>query len=151
MKRWTRFFTTALVEGTVEISLTSLSNSNTNSYWDVFNEIIMASFIPTCFSSTMWVKVFSWVSNLNLSRSLLKNEDICWSSWLNLHHATLLKAVLPFSNEFQFGLFSEIYYEYSWQLFQLLDKKMEVFLNFKCKFYRGFFFLKMTRKVYFSK
>ena len=38
-------------------------------------------------------------------------------------HATLLKAVFPFSEEFQCGLFAEIYYEYSWQLFQLLDEK----------------------------
>ena len=45
---------------------------------------------------------------------------------------SLLKAVFPFSKEFQCGLFSEIYYEYSSQLLQLLDKKMEVvFLNFR--------------------
>ena len=35
----------------------------------------------------------------------------------------LLKAVFPFSEEFQCGLFAEIYYEYGSQLFQLLDKK----------------------------
>ena len=32
----------------------------------------------------------------------------------NLLHATLLKVVLPFSEEFQCGLFAEIYYEYNW-------------------------------------
>ena len=31
----------------------------------------------------------------------------------NLLQATLLKAVFPFSEEFQRGLFAEIYYEYS--------------------------------------
>ena len=41
----------------------------------------------------------------------------------NLLHATLLKAVFPFSEEFQYGLSAEIYYEHSWQLLQLLDKK----------------------------
>ena len=41
----------------------------------------------------------------------------------NFHHATLLKAVFPLSEEFECGLFSEIYYEYNWQLFQLFDKK----------------------------
>ena len=41
----------------------------------------------------------------------------------NLHQATLLKAVFPFSDEFQCGFFAKIYYEYSWQLFQLLDKE----------------------------
>ena len=35
----------------------------------------------------------------------------------------MLKAVFPFSEELQCGLFGGIYCEYSWQLFQLLDKK----------------------------
>ena len=30
----------------------------------------------------------------------------------NLHHAALLKAVFPFSEEFQCGMYTEIYYEY---------------------------------------
>ena len=115
----------ALVVGTVKISLTSLSTSNTNNFWDVFNDkiIVMVSFIPTTFLSTIRVEGFSWVSNLNLCRSLLKSKDLCWSSWPNLLHTTLLKAVFPLSEEFRWGLFAEIYYEYSWQLFQLLDKK----------------------------
>ena len=66
-------------------------------------------------------------------------------------HATLLKSVLPFSEEFQCGLVAEIYYEYSWQLFQLLDKKMEVvLLNFRYKFYRNFFLI-MTRDFSFCR
>ena len=40
----------------------------------------------------------------------------------NLHQATLLKAVFPFSEEFQCGLFAEIYCEYYFNC-QLLDKK----------------------------
>ena len=42
---------TALVAGTVKISLTSLSTSDTNSFWDAFNDeiIVMVSFISTCF------------------------------------------------------------------------------------------------------
>ena len=67
---------TALVAGTVTISLTSLSTSDTNSFWDAFSDkiIFKASFIPTCFPSTIWATVFSWVSNLNLCRSLLKSK-----------------------------------------------------------------------------
>ena len=41
----------------------------------------------------------------------------------NLLHATLLKAVFALSEEFQRGLFVEIYCEYSWQQFQFFDKK----------------------------
>ena len=66
----------------------------------------MASFIPTYFSSTMWVKVFSWVSNL-ITKAFAEVHD------QNLHHETLLKAVFPFSEEFQCGLFVESFYEYS--------------------------------------
>ena len=128
--------------GTVKFSLTCLRASDSNSFWDAFNGeiIVMASFVPTCFSSTIWVKVFSWVSNLNSCRSLAKKtKTFAEVHDQNLHHATLLKAVLAFSEEFQCGLFAEIYYEYSSQLFQLLGKKMEVvFFNFRQKFYRSF-------------
>ena len=50
---------TVLVVGTVKISLTGLSTSDTNSFWDAFNDeiIVMASFAATCFSSTTWIKV----------------------------------------------------------------------------------------------
>ena len=64
--------------GTSKISLTSLSTSDTNSLRDAFNDEItfIASFIPTCFSSTIFFKVSIWVSTLNLSTSLLKSEGI---------------------------------------------------------------------------
>ena len=65
---------TALVVGPVKINLTSLSTSDTTNFWNAFNDEII--FIGTC-----CIKFLSWVSNLNLSRSLLKNEDICWSLW----------------------------------------------------------------------
>ena len=81
--------------GISRISLTSLNASNTNSFLNAFNDeiVFIASFIPTCFSSTTFFKVFIWVSNLNLSRSLLKSEDIAKVHDQNLLHATLLKAV----------------------------------------------------------
>ena len=89
--------------GTSKISLTSLSTSDTNSFRDAFNDeiIFIASFIPTCFSSTIFLKVFIWVSNLNLSRSLLKSKDIAKVQDQNHLYATLLKAVFPLSEEFQ--------------------------------------------------
>ena len=64
--------------GKLKNSLTSLSTSDTNSFGDAFNDeiIFISSFIPTCFSSTIFSKVFTWVSNLNLSRSLLKSKDL---------------------------------------------------------------------------
>ena len=68
----------ALVVGTSNISFTSLSTSDTISFRDAFNDeiIFIASFISTCFSSTIFLKVFIWVANLNLSRSLLKSKNI---------------------------------------------------------------------------
>ena len=115
----------ALVVGTVKISWTSLTTSDTNSFWDAFNDelIVMASFIPTCFSSTLWVKVFSWVSNLNSYSSLLKNEDICWSSWSKSSSRNAFKSNISSFWRVPTWSFSEIYYEYNGQLFQLLDKK----------------------------
>ena len=94
---------TALVVGTSKISFTSLSTSDTKSIRDAFNDeiIFIASFIPTCFSSTIFLKVFIWVSNLNLSRSLVKSEDIAKVLDQNLLHATLLKTVFPLSKAFQ--------------------------------------------------
>ena len=88
---------------TSKISFTSLSTSDTNSFRDAFNgEIIfIASFIPTCFSSTIFLKVFIWVYNLNLSRSLIKSKTIAKVQDQNLLHATLLKAGFPLSEEFQ--------------------------------------------------
>ena len=109
--------------GTSKIILTSLTTSDTNNFWDAFNYEINASFIPTCFSSTTFFNVFIWVSNLNLSRSLLKSEDIAKVHDQHLLHATLLKAVFPLSEEFQRNLSVEFYHEYSWQSYQLLDKK----------------------------
>ena len=49
-----------LVVGTSKISLTSLSTSDTNSFRDAFNVaiIFIASFVPNCFSSTIFFKVF---------------------------------------------------------------------------------------------
>ena len=61
---------TALVVATSKISLTNLSTPDINSFRDTFNDeiIFIASFIPTCFSSTIFFKVFIWVFNLNLLR-----------------------------------------------------------------------------------
>ena len=94
---------TALVLSTSKISLISLSTSDINSFRDVFNgEIIfIASFIPTCVSSIIFLKDFIWVSSLNLSRSLLQSKDIAKVQEQNLLHARLLKAVFPLSEEFQ--------------------------------------------------
>ena len=82
--------------GTSKISFTSLSTSDTKSIQDAFNDeiIFIASFIPTCFSSIIFLEVFIWVSNLNLSRSLLKTKDIAKVQDQNLLHATLLKGVI---------------------------------------------------------
>ena len=95
---------------TSKISFTSLSTSDTKSIRDAFNDeiIFIASFIPTCFSSTIFLKVFIWVSNLNLSRSLLKSKDIAKVHDQNLVHATLLKASFPLSKEFQCNISAEI-------------------------------------------
>ena len=88
---------------TSKISFTSLSTSDTKSIRDAFNDeiIFIASFIPTCFSSTIFLKVFIWVSNLNLSRSLLKSKDIAKVQDQKLLHATLLKPVFPLPEDFQ--------------------------------------------------
>ena len=83
---------TALVVGTSKVSLISLSTSDTNSFRDAFNDEItfIASFISTSFLSTIFFKVFIWVSNLDLSRSLIKS----------LFDAMLLKVVSPLPGEF---------------------------------------------------
>ena len=88
--------------GASKISLTSLSTSDTNSFQDAFNgeKIFIASFVPNCFSSTIFFKVFIWVSNLNLSNSLLKSKDIAKVNDQNLH-AKLLKAAFPLPKELQ--------------------------------------------------
>ena len=113
------------VYGTVSISLTNSNTSDTNSFWDAFDEILfIASFIPIYFSSTICVKVLSWVSNSNLSRSLLKLEDIAEVHDQNLFHAKLLKAAFLLSQESQCTLSAEIYHKCSWQPYQLLDEKI---------------------------
>ena len=96
--------------GTSKISFTSLSTSDTKSIRDAFNDeiIFIASFIPTCFSSTIFLKVFIWVSNLNLSRSLLKSKDIAKVHDQNLVHATLLKPVFLLPDEFRCNISAEI-------------------------------------------
>ena len=48
----------------------------------------------------MFFKVFIWVPNLNLSRSLLKSEDIAKAHDQNLLQVTLLKAVFPLPESF---------------------------------------------------
>ena len=95
--------------GTSKINLTILSTSDNKSFRDAFNDeiIFIASFIPTCFSSTTFFKVFIWVSNLNLSRSLLKSEDIAKIHDQNLLHATLLNAVFPLPEKFQCNISAE--------------------------------------------
>ena len=96
--------------GTSKISLTSLSTSDTKSFRDAFNDeiIFIVSFIPTCVSSATFFKVFIWVSNLNLSRSLLKSKDIAKVHDQNLVHATLLQALFPLPEEFQCNISAEI-------------------------------------------
>ena len=41
----------------------------------------------------------------------------------NLHHPALLKAVFLLSEEFLCNLSADTYHEYSWQPYELLDKK----------------------------
>ena len=96
--------------GTSKISLTSLRTSDNNSFRDVFNgEIIfIASFVSNCLSSTAFLKVFIWVSNLSLSNLLLKSEDIAKVHNQNLLHATLSKAVFPLPEEFLCNISAEI-------------------------------------------
>ena len=79
--------------GTSKISLKNLRTSETNSFQDAFNAeiIFIASFIPTCFLSTIFFKVFIWVSNLNLARSLPKSEDIAKVQDRSLLYTMLLK------------------------------------------------------------
>ena len=91
--------------GTGKISFTSLSTSDTNSFRDGFNDEII--FIASFISSTILLKVFIWVSNLNLSRSLLKSKDIANVQDQTLLHATLLKGVFPLFEEFQSNTFAE--------------------------------------------
>ena len=96
--------------GTSKISLTSLSTSDTNSFQDAFNDeiIFIASFIPTYFSSTLFFKVFIWVSNLNLSTSLIKSEAIAKVHDQNFLYTTFLKAVFTLPEEFQCNISAEI-------------------------------------------
>ena len=129
----------ALVASTVKISLTILSNSDTNTFWD-------ASFIPSYFPSTIWVKVFSWLSNLILCRSLPKNEDVCWS--LKSSSGNAFKSNISIFWRVSIWVFC---WNLLWILFQFLDKKMDIFLNFRYKFNRSFFFLIMNQNFSFSR
>ena len=81
--------------GTSTISLTSLSTSDTSSFRDAFNDEIILLFLlfKLVFHQQHFSKFF-FGSNLNLSRSLLKSEDIAKVHGQNIH-ATLLKAVFP--------------------------------------------------------
>ena len=121
----------ALVVGTSKISSTSSSISDASSFRDAFNDeiIFIVSFIPTCFSSATFLQIFIWVSNLNLSRSLLK---------IYLH-ATLLKAVFPLLEEFQCNI--------CWDK-NLMGVLLDC-INCRYKLYRSFFFLRMIRNVSF--
>ena len=60
---------------------------------------------------------------LILCRSMLRNKNICWSSWQKSSLRNTFKSSIPLSEEFQCDLFVESYYEYSWQPFQVLDKR----------------------------
>ena len=52
----------------------------------------------------------TWASNLNFSKSLVKGvAKLCDQDLL---HATFLKVVLPLSEEFEYNLPTETYYEY---------------------------------------
>ena len=62
-------------------------------------------------------------NHLNLLKSLLKTKMFAEVYNENLLHTTFLKAVFSLSEEFQFNLSVETYHEYSWQPYQLLDKK----------------------------
>ena len=53
-------------------------------------------------------QVFIWVSNLNLSRSLLKSEDIAKVHDQNFLHATFLKAVFTLPEKFQCNISAQI-------------------------------------------
>ena len=104
-----------------KISLTILNPSDTNCFRDAFDGEItfIASFVPNCFSSTLFFKVLVQVSNLNLSNSLLKSEDIAKVHDQNLLHATLLKAVFPLPEEFQCNISAEI--KIWWQCSSTVD------------------------------
>ena len=62
-------------------------------------------------------------NHLNLLKSLLKTKMFAEVYNQNLLHTTFLKAVFSLSEKFQFNLSAETYHEYSWQPYQLLDKK----------------------------
>ena len=147
---------TALVAGTSMINSTSLNISDANKFWNAFNDeiIFIGSFIPTYFLSTICVKVTKWVSNLNLPSHCQKSKIFTEVEDQNLHHAALLKASSPLSEEFRCNLSAEIYHEYSWQPYQLLGKKKKklaaAFLNCEYKFCRSFFILITTRNFSFS-
>ena len=128
-----------LVVDTCKISWTSLSTSDSNSFWHAFNSeiIFIASFVPNCFSATIFLIVFFLVSNLNLSNSLQKSEDIAKVHDQNLLDPTLLKAAFPLPEEFQCKYF-------------FWDKNLAVvLLDCNYKLYRSFSFLIMTQNFSF--
>ena len=127
--------------GTSKISLTSLSTSDTSSFRDAFNDEIILLFLlfKLVFHQQHFSKFF-FGSNLNLSRSLLKSEDIAKVHDQNLPHPKLLKAVFPLSEEFQCNISAEV--------------KILVVVLFNCtncryKFYRSLSFLRMTQNFSF--
>ena len=107
--------------GTSKISLTILGTSDTHSFRDAFNDgiIFTASFIQN-FINNM-IQGFQLAL---LSKPLLKTEDNRLSLWANHFHTSLIKEVFLLSEEFQCNLSAKISYEYSWQLYQLFDKKI---------------------------
>ena len=68
----------------------------------------IVSFITSCFLSTIFFKVFIWISQLHFSRSLLKREDIAKVHDQNPLHATRFKALFPLPEEFQCNISVEI-------------------------------------------
>ena len=94
--------------GTSKINLTILSTSDNKSFRDAFNDeiIFIASFIPTYFSSKYFSKFL--FESLNLSRLLLKSEDIAKVHDQNLLHTTFLKPLFLLPEEFQCNISADI-------------------------------------------
>ena len=95
--------------GPSKINLTNLRLSDTKSFGDAFNgEIIfIAYFVPNCFSSRIFFKIFILVSNLNLCNSSQTSKVIAKVHDQNLLHQTLLKAKIPLPEEFQCNISAE--------------------------------------------
>ena len=105
--------------GTIKVSLTSLSTSETNSFQNAFNDeiILLLLLFPLVFYRQnfylgLWIFGFLFgslgVFYLNLSRSLLKSKYIAKVHDQNLLHSMLLKAVFPLPEELQCNICVEI-------------------------------------------